>query len=69
MGGEKKGCDESDFTCLTCDAFFFRYAGCARPNIPGVYTRVLAHMNWVISKMMLEVGLTRDSNRGLGVHM
>jgi secreted trypsin-like serine protease len=31
-------------------------AGCARPNIPGVYTRVLAHMNWVVSKMMLEVG-------------
>lgn len=30
-------------------------SGCARADIPGVYTRVLSHSNWVTSKMMLTV--------------
>ena len=38
--------------------------GCARPNVPGVYTRVAYHAEWLASKMLLQV-LT-ESGRSLG---
>ena len=38
--------------------------GCARPKVPGVYTRVAFHAEWLASKMLLEVGTI--SGRGLG---
>ncbi|GAB5032583.1 peptidase s1 and chymotrypsin hap [Nannochloropsis oceanica] len=38
--------------------------GCARAKVPGVYTRISAHADWLASKMLLEV--VTDTGRGLG---
>ncbi|EKU22389.1 transmembrane protease, serine 2 [Nannochloropsis gaditana CCMP526] len=38
--------------------------GCARAKVPGVYTRVSYHADWLASKMLLEVAT--GSGRGLG---
>lgn len=38
--------------------------GCARPNVPGVYTRVAYHAEWLASKMLLQV--VTESGRSLG---
>jgi len=38
--------------------------GCARAKVPGVYTRISAHTDWLASKMLLEVATS--TGRGLG---
>jgi hypothetical protein len=38
--------------------------GCARPSVPGVYTRVAYHAEWLASKMLLQV--VSESGRSLG---